>query len=461
MRTSCRLAVCSRWSRWQKLPGSTAWPIEHLTVPTDKGANPGLKVASLVAGMVAGADSIDDMALLRHGGMGRVFTRAYAPSTLGSFLRAFTFGHVRQLDAVAVPVPDRAGRRTGLLGPPTSPPPGRRGRRVRAARCRRHHHRGPRPRQAGRRVGYTEVRGLNAPLATLTVAGASPVIVGQRLRKGACRFTAGAKRLIGDAVKTARRLLGPKARVLARMDSAFYGRGAVHAALAGGAEVSVTVRMDPAGQGRDRCHRRRCLDPDRVHRRHLRPGHRALDLPGRGRRDRLHRVRRAEEVRAGPRTVGGAPDPGPQRRQEQGRRAGHPVRRLAVPRLLHHRRPRRCSTPCADKTHRGTRSSSKSTPTSRTRRSRTCPPACSPRTPPGWSRGDRVQPHPCRRHPHRRRTSPKRPPPPSAASSSTSPPGSRPPPVGSPCTFPPAWPWETAWTALFDRVCGPPRHAAS
>ena len=74
---------------------------EHLTVPTDKGANAGLKVASLVAGMVAGADSIDDMALLRHGGMGRVFTHAYAPSTLGSFLRSFTFGHVRQLDAVA------------------------------------------------------------------------------------------------------------------------------------------------------------------------------------------------------------------------------------------------------------------------------------------------------------------------------------------------------------------------
>ena len=74
---------------------------EHLTVPTDKGANAGLKVASLVGGMVAGADSIDDMALLRHGGMGRVFARAYAPSTLGSFLRAFTFGHVRQLDAIA------------------------------------------------------------------------------------------------------------------------------------------------------------------------------------------------------------------------------------------------------------------------------------------------------------------------------------------------------------------------
>jgi hypothetical protein len=73
---------------------------EHLTVPTDNGANAGLKVTSLVGGMVAGAESIDDMALLRHGGKGRVSARVYAPSALGSFLRAFTFGHVPQLDAI-------------------------------------------------------------------------------------------------------------------------------------------------------------------------------------------------------------------------------------------------------------------------------------------------------------------------------------------------------------------------
>jgi len=60
-----------------------------------------LKVPALVAGMVAGADSIQDMALLRHGAMDRLFTGARAPSTLGTFLRTFTFGHVRQLDAVA------------------------------------------------------------------------------------------------------------------------------------------------------------------------------------------------------------------------------------------------------------------------------------------------------------------------------------------------------------------------
>jgi hypothetical protein len=80
-----------------------------LTVPTDKGANAGLKVTSLVAGMIAGADSIDDMAILRDGGMRRAFDACYAPSTLGSFLRTFRFGHVRLLDAGRGPHPDRAG----------------------------------------------------------------------------------------------------------------------------------------------------------------------------------------------------------------------------------------------------------------------------------------------------------------------------------------------------------------
>src|ERR1035437_8406196 len=72
-----------------------------LTLKAVGGVNAHLKVPALVAGMVAGADSIDDMDLLRHGGMGRLFTGVRAPSTLGTFLRSFTFGHVRQLDAVA------------------------------------------------------------------------------------------------------------------------------------------------------------------------------------------------------------------------------------------------------------------------------------------------------------------------------------------------------------------------
>ncbi|MGH2892266.1 MAG: hypothetical protein ACRDPM_03235, partial [Solirubrobacteraceae bacterium] len=64
-------------------------------------ALPGRKVLSLVAGMLAGADSIDDMNVLRAGSTQLVLGhRVMAPSTLGTFLRAFTFGHVRQLDHV-------------------------------------------------------------------------------------------------------------------------------------------------------------------------------------------------------------------------------------------------------------------------------------------------------------------------------------------------------------------------
>src|ERR671915_80534 len=59
---------------------------QHLSVPSDKGANAGLKVASLVGGMVAGADSIDDMRLLRHGGMGGGVCPGGAPPPLGGVL---------------------------------------------------------------------------------------------------------------------------------------------------------------------------------------------------------------------------------------------------------------------------------------------------------------------------------------------------------------------------------------
>ena len=210
---------------------------ERLSVPTDKGANAGLKVTSLVAGMVAGADSIDDMALLRHGGMGRVFARAYAPSTLGSFLRAFTFGHVRQLDAVASRFLTALADQTPLLGMPD----------LNAERVlvdvddtiiEVHGYA-----KQGAGFGYSGVRGLNALLATVTTPDAAPVVVAQRLRKGSCGSPRGAKRLVADALKTTAALTDAKA--LVRADSAFYGRGLVGAAIRAGADVSVTVRMDP------------------------------------------------------------------------------------------------------------------------------------------------------------------------------------------------------------------------
>ena len=68
---------------------------EHVRPGGDCGVNAHLKVPCLVAGMAAGADSIDDMDLLRHGAMSRLFGGIRAPSTLGSHLRSFTWGKVR------------------------------------------------------------------------------------------------------------------------------------------------------------------------------------------------------------------------------------------------------------------------------------------------------------------------------------------------------------------------------
>jgi hypothetical protein len=65
-------------------------PTAYLRVGRPCGVNARVKVACLVAGMVAGADSIDDMGLLRHGALLGLFGGVRAPSTLGSFLRAFT-----------------------------------------------------------------------------------------------------------------------------------------------------------------------------------------------------------------------------------------------------------------------------------------------------------------------------------------------------------------------------------
>src|SRR3989442_13408762 len=79
------------------------------------GANPAGKVTAIVAGMVAGADSIDDLDVIRHGGMKRLFAGVYAPSTLGSFLRAFTHGHTRQLASVSRTFLVELARQTPVL----------------------------------------------------------------------------------------------------------------------------------------------------------------------------------------------------------------------------------------------------------------------------------------------------------------------------------------------------------
>jgi len=209
---------------------------DRLSVPGGPGHAAGLKVSAVVAGMVAGADSISDLGLLRHGGMSRLFTGTRAPSTLGTFLRAFTFGHVRQLDAVA------SDFLTALAGhAPLLPGIGEFAFLDIDDTVKATH--GYQKQGAG--YGYTGVKGLNALIATVSTPLCAPVIVATRLRKGSTNSTRGAARLVSDALTTAR-ACGASGIVVVRADSAYYGRDVIAAARRGGARFSITTRKDPA-----------------------------------------------------------------------------------------------------------------------------------------------------------------------------------------------------------------------
>jgi len=216
---------------------------QRLTVTTtgaDKGANPGAKLSTLIAGMAAGADSIDDMNILRHGGMNRLFDRVYAPSTLGSFLRSFSFGHVRQLDAISARLLTGFDQHIRLLATsPTTPQSSMVFVDVDDTVIDVHS-----ARKQGAGFGYQGSRGLNALLATASTSTSSQVIVGQRLRKGSTSSARGADKFVSDALATTRRINSGQAPVLVRADSAYYSSTMTKAARGAGAEVSVTVRMD-------------------------------------------------------------------------------------------------------------------------------------------------------------------------------------------------------------------------
>ena len=99
----------------------------------------------------------------------------------------------------------------------------------------------------GSGYGYSGVRGLNALIGTVTTGEAAPVIVGSRLRKGACGSPRGAGKFVADILATVTRLRiqNPSGKVLLRADSAFYSHTVVTAAARAHADVSITARMDP------------------------------------------------------------------------------------------------------------------------------------------------------------------------------------------------------------------------
>lgn len=171
-------------------------------------ARPGRKVLTLIHAIAAGADSIDDTDVLRAGGTEALLGhKAMAPSTLGTFLRAFTFGHVRQLDRVL----GEAIKRAWEMGAG----PGAK-RLVIDIDSFLGEAKGRLKQGASR--GYTGVRGYHPLLATRAGTGE---VLHARARKGSAGSGRGALRFCEELIARVRRA-GAEGEILIRADSAFY-----------------------------------------------------------------------------------------------------------------------------------------------------------------------------------------------------------------------------------------------
>jgi hypothetical protein len=196
-------------------------------------ANAGAKITSVVAGMVAGADSIDDLGVIRHGALPGIFDGIRAPSTLGTFLRGFTWGNVRQLDAVARETLIGLSRHAPLL-------PGADSYAFLDVDSTINRVYGYA--KQGAEYGYTRVRGLHPLLATVSTPIAAPVIVGTRLRRGSAGSAKGAASFVAEAITIARRA-GATGVMLVRMDSAFDSHAVVTTCIRVGVRFSITTKQ--------------------------------------------------------------------------------------------------------------------------------------------------------------------------------------------------------------------------
>lgn len=192
------------------------------------------KVRTVLVGMLAGADSIDDLDVLRAGGMGDLLAGVRAPSTIGTFLRSFTHGHVLQLHAVNrglltglhARVPDLvAGGDLAFLDLDDT--------------IRQVH--GYAKQGAG--FGYSGVRGLNALIATISTPTSAPVIAECSLRRGATRSGRGTAWHLARALGTCTAM--HPGRVWVRGDAAFATWKNVRTAIDTGAWFSFTIPMWP------------------------------------------------------------------------------------------------------------------------------------------------------------------------------------------------------------------------
>jgi hypothetical protein len=217
----------------------------RIAVPRIKSgsANPAPKLRTLIAGMCAGADSIDDIDVLRSGGMKTVFGGVYAPSTVGTLLREFTFGHARQLESVLREHLVALCGRVDLL-------PGADERvfvDVDSLLRPVYGHA-----KQGASYGHSKVagkqilrKGLSPLAATISTAGCAPVIAGMRLRAGKTGSGKGAGRMVASAIGTAR-AAGARGQILVRGDSAYGSRAVVAACMRHGAQFSLVMTRNPA-----------------------------------------------------------------------------------------------------------------------------------------------------------------------------------------------------------------------
>jgi hypothetical protein len=195
-------------------------------------ALPGRKVLTLVHSMVAGADCIDDCDVLRSGATGKVLGHGVmAPSTLGTFLRAFTFGHVRQLDQLSGELLARAW--AFGAGPGDAPMIIDIDSTIQQVYGKQKH---------GAAYGYTKVLGQHPLVATRADTGE---VLHIRHRKGSANAGRGAPRFVRELIGRVRRS-GATGPLTLRADSGFHSKHVVAACRDHDVRYSITVNQNRA-----------------------------------------------------------------------------------------------------------------------------------------------------------------------------------------------------------------------
>ena len=195
-------------------------------------ANAGDKLMTLIASALAGGDCIDDADALRSGGAGRVLgCTVKAPSTLGTFLRSFRWGHARQLDRVSRELLAR-GWAAGA-GPGEEPLTID----LDSTLCETY----GLAKEGARQPGYTGARGYHPLLAV--AAGTGEVLMA-RLREGRASSGRGAAHFLRETVARVREA-GASGQLTMRADSGFYTHAVVAACRALDVRFSVTIRQQP------------------------------------------------------------------------------------------------------------------------------------------------------------------------------------------------------------------------